>query len=112
MALMTTRQPKIETTRLTLNHSTSTCSPCPNETVKERFPHVAIIIMETVIGVVLVELLVAYIIRRQWCCSLDDQQGHLAGTHDTAPNRATQQSGEQQYSEIPDEYYDQQNTAT
>ncbi|XP_019637004.1 PREDICTED: uncharacterized protein LOC109479477 [Branchiostoma belcheri] len=109
---LTTRQPKIKTTRLTLNHRTSTCSPCPNETVKERSPHVAIIIMETVIGVVLVELLVAYIIRRQWCCSLGDQQGHLAGANSTPPNRTTQQSGEQQYSEIPDEYYDQQNTAT
>ncbi|KAI8494028.1 regulation of response to stimulus [Branchiostoma belcheri] len=50
--------------------------------------------------------------RRQWCCSLGDQQGHLAGANSTPPNRTSQQSAEQQYSEIPDEYYDQQNTAT
>ncbi|KAI8496552.1 regulation of response to stimulus [Branchiostoma belcheri] len=50
--------------------------------------------------------------KRQNCCSRSDQQGPLAGAHGTAPNRTTQQSGEQQYSEIPDEYYDQQNTGT
>ncbi|XP_019616183.1 PREDICTED: uncharacterized protein LOC109463768 [Branchiostoma belcheri] len=116
---LTTREPKLKATNLTLNHTTGTCSPCPNQTtsmrspcpngtVKERSPQVAIIIitssMVTVIGVVLVELLVAYVIRRQHCWSRGNQQGHLAGAHATAPG--------QQYSEIPDEYYNQQNAAT
>ncbi|XP_019645590.1 PREDICTED: uncharacterized protein LOC109486264 [Branchiostoma belcheri] len=110
---LTTRESNITTTKVTLNQTSRlttvcTCSPCPNGTVtKERSPHVAIVIMGTVIGVVLVELLVAYVIRRQRCCS----RGHLAGVRGTAPNRCQQSSGDdQQYSEIPDEYYNQQNT--
>ncbi|KAI8496504.1 regulation of response to stimulus [Branchiostoma belcheri] len=126
---LTTIEPKMKTTKLALNQTTYTCSPCPNGTVKERSPHVAIIIMGTVIGVVLVELLVVYVIRRQRCCTATQEPppaapspncwmmggpGPLAGARGTAPNRTTQQSaaGEQQYSEIPDEYYNQQNTAT
>ncbi|XP_019636327.1 PREDICTED: uncharacterized protein LOC109478951 [Branchiostoma belcheri] len=127
---LTTIEPKITTTKLSQNQTTCTCtvctcSPYPNGTVKERSPHVAIIIMGTVIGVVLVELLVVYVIRRQRCCTATQEPppaapfpncwlmggpGPLAGARGTAPNRTTQQSGEQQYSEIPDEYYDQQNT--
>ncbi|KAI8510178.1 regulation of response to stimulus [Branchiostoma belcheri] len=110
---LTTRESNITTTKATLNQTSRmttvcTCSPCPNGTVtKERAPHVAITIMGTAIGVVLVELLVAYVIRRQRCCS----RGHLAGARGTAPNRCQQSSGDdQQYCEIPDEYYNQQNT--
>ncbi|KAI8496527.1 regulation of response to stimulus [Branchiostoma belcheri] len=65
--------------------------------------------------------------KRQRCCTATQEPppaapfpncwmmggpGPLAGAHGTTPNRTTQQSGKQQYSEIPDEYYNQQNTAT
>eukprot|EP00058_Branchiostoma_floridae_P015590 XP_002601078.1 hypothetical protein BRAFLDRAFT_75513 [Branchiostoma floridae] len=113
---LTTRGPKIKTTKLTLNQT----NPSTNGTVKEKSPRRAIIIMVVVVGVVLVALFVMYVIRRQRCCSRNGQAaqaaGHLAGAPGTAASRTTQQSSpsgdEPQYSEIPDEYYDQHDTAT
>ncbi|XP_078621718.1 uncharacterized protein LOC144887992 [Branchiostoma floridae x Branchiostoma japonicum] len=108
---VSTREPKIKTTKLTLNQTNTST----NGTVKEKSPRVAIITMVVVVGVVLVALFVMYVVRR---CSRGDQAaqaaGHLAGVHGTAPSRTTQQSSssgdDPQYNVIPDEYYNQQNT--
>ncbi|XP_078621317.1 uncharacterized protein LOC144887792 [Branchiostoma floridae x Branchiostoma japonicum] len=62
---LTTREPKIKTTKLTLNQT----NPRTNGTVEEKSPRVAIITMVVVVGVVLVALFVTYIIRRQRSCS-------------------------------------------
>ncbi|XP_035661222.1 uncharacterized protein LOC118405703 [Branchiostoma floridae] len=113
VVIMTTREPEIKTTKLTLNQT----NPSTNGTVKEKSPRVAIITMVVVVGVVLVALFVMYVVRRR---SRGDQAaqaaGHLAGVHGTAPSRTTHQSSssgdDPQYSVIPDEYYNQQNTGT
>ncbi|CAH1249154.1 Hypp8535 [Branchiostoma lanceolatum] len=98
---LTTREPNnIKTTKLTLNQT----NPSTNGTVKEKSPLVAIIIMVAVVEVVLVALFVAYVIRRQRCCS----QGDQAVDASQGPSLS---GDEPQYCEIPDEYYDQQNTA-
>ncbi|CAH1249226.1 Hypp8555 [Branchiostoma lanceolatum] len=98
---LTTREPNnIKTTKLTLNKT----NPSTNGTVKEKSPLVAIVIMVAVVGVVLVALFVAYVIRRQHCCS----QGDQAVDASQGPSSS---GDEPQYCEIPDEYYDQQNTA-
>eukprot|EP00058_Branchiostoma_floridae_P012939 XP_002598427.1 hypothetical protein BRAFLDRAFT_83225 [Branchiostoma floridae] len=110
---VSTREPKIKTTKLILNQTNAST----NGTVKEKSPRVAFITMVVVVGVVLVALFVMYVVRR---CSRGDQAaqaaGHLAGVHGTAPSRTTQQSSssgdDPQYSVIPDEYYNQQNSGT
>eukprot|EP00058_Branchiostoma_floridae_P020893 XP_002606383.1 hypothetical protein BRAFLDRAFT_67630 [Branchiostoma floridae] len=104
---LTTREPTIKTTELTLNQTT----PSTNGTVKEKSTRVVIITV-VVLGVVLVALFAMYVIRRQRCCSRGDQAaqaaGHLAGAHGTAPSQSS--GDDPQYSVIPDEYYNQQNT--
>eukprot|EP00058_Branchiostoma_floridae_P012920 XP_002598408.1 hypothetical protein BRAFLDRAFT_83183 [Branchiostoma floridae] len=62
---LTTREPKIKTTKLTINQT----NPRTNGTVEEKSPRVAIITMVVVVGVVHVALFVTYIIRRQRSCS-------------------------------------------
>ncbi|CAH1249464.1 Hypp8613 [Branchiostoma lanceolatum] len=98
---LTTGEPNIKSTKFTLNQTN------PNGTVKEKSPLVAIITMVVVVGVVLVALFVTYVIRRQRCCSKGDQ----ATQADSGAQGPSSSGDEPQYCEIPDEYYNQQNTA-
>ncbi|XP_035660878.1 uncharacterized protein LOC118405483 [Branchiostoma floridae] len=104
---LTTRGPEHQTTKLTLDQTDASTEG----TVKEKSPRRAIITMITIVAVVLVALFVTYVVRRQHCCS----RGHLGGAQGTAPDRTAQQSSssgdDPQYSEIPDEYFDRQNTS-
>ncbi|CAH1249500.1 Hypp8621 [Branchiostoma lanceolatum] len=101
---LTTGEPNIKTTKLIMNQT----NPSTNGTVKEKSPLVAIIIlMVVVVGVVLVALFVGYVIRRQRCCSKGDQ----ATQADSGAQGPSSSGDELQYCEIPDEYYNQQNTA-
>ncbi|CAH1264884.1 Hypp3085 [Branchiostoma lanceolatum] len=81
----TTREPQTHTAKVTLDQTNpSTTRTETAQPGKERSPHVGIVTILAVVGVVLIVLLVTYIVRNRRCCS----RGHPAAQAATGSQEA------------------------